>query len=109
MVSNPHRIVCVKCRKLDAGTPCNACGGDTVLVHSQWRAPKKTNDRAWKRVENGEWLWDRNHIDWKSRHNKIKRLRSRLQRLLRLVGDEKVDQEKIKTNIERVERELDQI
>jgi hypothetical protein len=25
----------------------------------KWSAPKKGNDRAWKRIEAGEWYWNR--------------------------------------------------
>lgn len=32
----------------------------------KWSAPKKTNDRAWKRIAKGEWLWDRRRV---RRHN----------------------------------------
>ena len=29
------------------------------MVSHKWRAPRRKNDRAWKRVEKGEWDWDR--------------------------------------------------
>lgn len=25
----------------------------------KWTAPKKNNDRMWKRIERGDWWWDR--------------------------------------------------
>lgn len=57
------RNVCVPCREVGQTTNCLTCGRETITVSARWRAPRKTNDRAWKRIERGEILWDRNHIE----------------------------------------------
>ena len=28
-------------------------------VSYKWRAPRKNNDAAWRRIANGDWLWER--------------------------------------------------
>lgn len=34
---------------------CPECGERTVAVTHMWRPPKRRNDRAWKRIERGDW------------------------------------------------------
>ena len=29
---------------------------------TRWCAPKKNNNRAWKRIERGEYMWDRRKV-----------------------------------------------
>ena len=42
---------------------CLACGGQVLRVSAaHWAPPKKTNARAWKRIANGELLWDRRRV-----------------------------------------------
>src|SRR6478609_1225176 len=49
-------LVCKECRMIDP--PCHH--KDKILVNgNRYRVPKKNNDKAWKRIENGEMLWDR--------------------------------------------------
>ena len=43
------------------------CGKHDFIESSRWRAPKKNNDSAWKRIANGEHMWDRNAVAKKSR------------------------------------------
>ena len=75
------KVVCIPCRKVWAGggssnrssrrsswdkqivtvaptTGCPICKGETVTVSYRWRAPKRRNDRAWKRIADGDWLWE---------------------------------------------------
>ena len=58
MPSN-RTYVCVPCRiaRKHSGVVCERCGGPLVEKY-KWSAPKRTNDRAWKRIENGDWFWD---------------------------------------------------
>lgn len=71
--------VCVPCRKVyggggssnrnNASRPgrvatvapwrCTVCGEPMVEVSYRWRAPRRNNDRAWRRIEQGNWLWER--------------------------------------------------
>lgn len=44
------------------------CGGVIQVAPRHWCPPKKNNKRAWKRVENGNWLWD---------HRRVLRIRER--------------------------------
>lgn len=52
---NTH-IVCARCRIVSTVQP--SCGHEGTHVGSRWRAPKKSDDKAWKRIENGDWWWD---------------------------------------------------
>jgi len=38
------------------------CGGVIRPAPRHWCPPKKNNDRAWKRVANGDWLWDHRRV-----------------------------------------------
>lgn len=61
MPSN-YTYVCVPCRWVSKQTAtCPTCKGSCVSKY-KWSAPRKNNDRAWKRIENGEWLWDRRRV-----------------------------------------------
>lgn len=68
--------ICVSCRNpstttttsapTDASEPpetlCATCGSRVWLRPRNWAPPKKTNDRAWRRLANGEVLWDRRRV-----------------------------------------------
>jgi hypothetical protein len=55
--NNPN--VCVPCRYVARQTSrCPHCGAEMVYKRYTWRAPRKTNDAAWKRIEAGHWNWD---------------------------------------------------
>lgn len=55
--------VCVPCRHVSKDRAvCVCCGADMHNAGKRWSAPKKNNDRAWKRIEKGEWLWDRRRV-----------------------------------------------
>lgn len=51
--------VCIKHRTVNK--PC--CNEPKVSTHYSWRPPKKNDDRAWRRIENGDWLWDHRIIE----------------------------------------------
>lgn len=51
-----HRYVCVPCRIVSGVAP--SCGHEAALVGHRWRAPRKGDDRAWRRIAAGDWLWD---------------------------------------------------
>lgn len=50
------RYVCAKSRTVDL---CTDISHEHLAVSARWRAPRRTNDKAWKRIEQGEILWDR--------------------------------------------------
>ncbi len=62
-MSVPSRscTVCVTCRKIWKGGP--TCKHETVNLYYKWRAPKATNDKAWKMIERGEYWWDKKAIE----------------------------------------------
>ena len=50
--------VCTTCRTSFKGA--STCGHDGVMyMSSKWRAPKKSDDKAWKRIEAGDIWWDK--------------------------------------------------
>jgi hypothetical protein len=53
MVCTHHKFVCAVCRTVDKD-----CQHEKIVVSAKWRAPKKRNHKAWKRIANGELLWD---------------------------------------------------
>lgn len=77
------KTVCVPCRKVWAGggssnrsnkgdkriltlapsTGCPLCKGETVSVSYRWRAPRRNDDRAWKRIAAGDWLTEQDPKD----------------------------------------------
>jgi len=61
MPSNHYVHVCIPCRNTVGYGLCQFCGAERI-VKARWSAPTKNNDRAWKRIENGEWLWDRRRV-----------------------------------------------
>lgn len=79
-------LVCVKCRHVARGRAgtCPICRQTMQHMYYTWRAPKKTNDKAWKLIENGQWLWDRHAVDTKAiewaRHIRKMREHMRLKR-----------------------------
>lgn len=47
--------------------PCNH--KDKILVNgNRYRVPKKNNDKAWKRIENGDMLWDDRAVEQSQKH-----------------------------------------
>lgn len=62
MPSTSVRSVCPPCREVSgprsAEGLCGRCNGPVLLVSSKWRAPRRTNDRAWRAVAGGNVLWD---------------------------------------------------
>lgn len=66
MPSTGVRSVCPNCRLVGAHTAtdggCARCGTRVLLVSSKWRAPRRTNDRAWRAVAAGTILWDKRAV-----------------------------------------------
>lgn len=72
-----HRAICVQCRTVGL---IHLCDHDLVLVSSKWRAPTRGNHRAWKRIANGQLLWDNKSIERSLRkeRERVDRVRERL-------------------------------
>jgi len=52
-----HTYVCVPCRHANrTGVACPQCGESTRRLYG--RTPKRTDDRAWKRLARIFWRWD---------------------------------------------------
>jgi hypothetical protein len=52
--------LCPKDRKVMKGhSICPTCGLSAVGMGRSWRAPKLTNEAAWRRVQSGDYLWER--------------------------------------------------
>lgn len=61
---------CVTCR-VGGKNPYPACynnGHEVLYFGKRVTIPKKNNVRAWKRIEKGEYLWDRRKAKKGSRH-----------------------------------------
>ncbi len=64
-------IVCVPCRMVKRVQDfyfepvCPSCM-EPMKKMWRWSPPKKTNNRAWKRIERGDWMWD---------HRRVRRVR----------------------------------
>jgi hypothetical protein len=59
MPHRPYKYVCIACRTISkTSSTCVECQQPTWILHHKWRAPKRTNDRAWKRIAAGDWLWE---------------------------------------------------
>jgi len=62
-------MVCIPCRSANPAVVYKddvvihqACGENVTVSPRKWSPPKKTNKRAWKRIANGEWNWDRRRV-----------------------------------------------
>lgn len=90
---------CVECRgKI---TPQHNESHTTHYVSSKWRAPRRNNDAAWKRIAAGEIWWDRKAIRGKA----VKGMRHWNNRMFR--GKEAVLEEleeRRKATLARIER-----
>ena len=55
------KYVCIPCRDVRPFSveSCIYCKGPVITQSWRWRAPRKTNDKAWKRIEAGDWLWEK--------------------------------------------------
>lgn len=62
--------MCIPCR---SGNGCLTKQHETIYMGRRWRAPKRTNDRAWKMIEAGDVWWDKkalakkkgfSHAEW---------------------------------------------
>lgn len=47
----------------DAPETCPVCHTPTIAIDYWWRPPKRTNTRAWKRIANGDWLWENDPLE----------------------------------------------
>jgi hypothetical protein len=55
--------VCVPCRlAMKSMSVCSNCHNPAEFCGYRWRAPKRTNDRAWKMIESGDFMWDKKAI-----------------------------------------------
>jgi hypothetical protein len=45
--------------KAHSSTRCVICGEKGRSMGDRWRAPKQSNEAAWKRIEAGDFLWDK--------------------------------------------------
>lgn len=59
---NRHTYICVPCRYVaksrGSGRTCPRCGAALRHMGYWWRPPKKGDDRAWRNIERGLYLWD---------------------------------------------------
>lgn len=56
---NKRTHLCAPCRVVDKYLyTCPRCGGSMLDMGTRWRAPKKSNKRAWARVDKGDYWWD---------------------------------------------------
>lgn len=70
-VSWVGRVVCVPCRHVSVTSRvdseglshCLQCDGPVLHVGSRWRAPRKSQDGAWKRIAAGDVLWDHRAVE----------------------------------------------
>lgn len=65
--------MCYECRMFGAGPTlcivdrkvwkghgaCPTCGQPGIAMGTKWRAPRLTDEAAWRRVEAGDFLWER--------------------------------------------------
>jgi hypothetical protein len=56
------RQVCPECR-IVAPIVLTCSHANKIWVTPKWRAPKKGNDRAWKRIAAGDLLWDHSAVE----------------------------------------------
>lgn len=69
-----NRYVCITCRSVGHASTCTSCGNDDLLtVGPYWRAPKKHDDRSWKRIERSEVMWDRKAISSGRKRDRARR------------------------------------
>lgn len=68
-VCSTHRTVNKDCDNLPGD--CN-----TLVFGYRWRPPKKKNDRAWKRIAKGDYLWDDKAVAKKAKANERYRNRN---------------------------------
>lgn len=61
------RSICVTCRSID-----KPCEHEKIQVGYRWRPPKKTDNVAWKRIAEGDILWDHNYINNRAVSNTIR-------------------------------------
>lgn len=47
---------------------CPSCKGRMECYGKHWTAPKKNNDRAWKRIANGDTLWNHRKLRKRGRY-----------------------------------------
>lgn len=64
---------CVICRIAQKRNPHCSRGHDMIWMGRFWRAPKKTNIKAWQRVAQGNKLWDDKAIERKAKREARKK------------------------------------
>lgn len=62
MVSN-STYCCAGCRFVAKGmATCPQCSNPMMHMGTKWRAPKKNNDKAWARINCGDFWWEKDAI-----------------------------------------------
>lgn len=59
------KSVCVTCREIN-----KSCEHEKISCGYKWAAPRKTNDKAWKRIADGDIWWDKKRISRPLRQGK---------------------------------------
>lgn len=58
-IPSTSTYVCIECR---SATGCPKNEHEVHYLGKKWRAPKKGNDSAWRKIAAGDWLWDKKAI-----------------------------------------------
>lgn len=74
--------VCLDCRVGSKGVRphCLRDSHKTLSFGTRITVPKKNNARAWKRIEKGEYLWDRRKVRTRGPWSKHRRLRDTIEK-----------------------------
>lgn len=70
-----NTYACLTCRIAQKRSGHCARGHDMVSMGRFWRAPKRNNIRAWKRVASGDHLWHDRSIERKAKREALKMAR----------------------------------
>lgn len=66
-------FACVKCRIAQKRSSHCPRGHEMICMGRFWRAPKKSNIKAWQRVAQGDKLWDDKAINRKAKREARRR------------------------------------
>ena len=65
--SNQMKSVCVTCRTVNG-----SCHHEKLVVNYRWRPPKKTNNKAWKKIADGDIWWDKRAVAGKETASRLR-------------------------------------
>ena len=83
--------VCTPCRRVKSdGHICESCGNEMLTAPGDWAAPRKNDDKAWKEIEKGNWLWDTSRVD-----RVAKRKRTRTYDWLKIIKEKRREEMKL--------------